>query len=201
MSICVRLRANYCSVNNYEYIIASLPVPDKNEPLDAAALVEEIRSHLSDYDNSLMDLLLGGFDIDALDEEFYKKALKSRNAFIREYFLWDLRVRNTKTKYLNTKLGRTTGMDVIDLPGALEFDAYRDVRAILMSSDILQRERDLDSLMWDKCDELTMMHNFDVDVILSFTAKLMIADRWNKLDPATGRELFRSLVEEIRKTR
>ena len=37
--------------------------------------------------------------------------------------------------------------------------------------------------------------------ILGFTAKLKIIDRWNKLDPETGRELFRKLVDEIRKTR
>lgn len=188
-------------MNNYEYIIASLPVPDKAVALDAAALVEEIRGQLSEYDNSLMDILLGGFNPDKLDGAFYRQALASRNPFIREYFLWDLRVRNTKVQYLNGKLGRPENQDVLDLADAVDFDARGTVESILAGTDILQRERDLDSLMWDKCEQLTMLHIFDVDVILAFTARLMITDRWNKLDPATGRELFRSLVEEIRKTR
>ncbi|MBR4809716.1 MAG: DUF2764 family protein [Bacteroidales bacterium] len=188
-------------MNNYEYIIASLPVPDKAEALDAAALVAEIRGQLSDSDNSLLDLLLAGFSPDSLDESFYVKALSSRNAFISKYFLWDLRVRNTKTEYLNRKLGRPEMQDVIDLPDAREFDSRGIVEAALSGADILQRERDLDALMWDECERLTELHVFDLDIILAFTAKLMITDRWNRLDPATGRELFRSLVDEIRKTR
>ena len=188
-------------MNNYEYIITSLPVPDKAGGLDTSALVQMIRSHLSEPDNALMDTLLSGFDPDSLCLDFYKKALGSHNAFIREYFLWDLRVRNTKTEYLNRKLGRPSGQDVIDLPGALEYDERNEVDAILSGTDILARERDLDSLMWDICEQLTLLHVFDVDIILAFTARMMIADRWSRLDPASGREMFRSLVEEIRKTR
>ena len=44
------------------------------------------------------------------------------------------------------------------------------------------------------------MDVFDIEAILGFIAKLKIIDRWDKLDPETGRELFRKLVEEIRST-
>ena len=73
--------------------------------------------------------------------------------------------------------------------------------AVLEQSDILSRERGLDKLLWEKAEELTRMDLFDIDVILSFIAKLKITDRWNKLDPRTGREMFRKLVQEIRNTR
>ena len=36
--------------------------------------------------------------------------------------------------------------------------------------------------------------------ILGFLAKLKITDRWLKLDPATGRKLFRRFTEEVRAT-
>ena len=55
--------------------------------------------------------------------------------------------------------------------------------------------------MWQKAEELTMLHLFDIDVILAFIAKIKITDRWNRLDPQTGRRMFRTLVEEIRQTR
>lgn len=54
--------------------------------------------------------------------------------------------------------------------------------------------------MWKKVDELTIMDVFDIEAILAFIVKLKIIDRWEKLDPATGRELFRKLVDEIRST-
>lgn len=188
-------------MNNYEYIIASLPVPETAKALDAGGLVQAIRSQCSPHDNSLIDCLEDGFTPDRLGEEFYRKALDSRNRFIREYFLWDLRVRNTKTEYLNSKLGRPAGMDLIDLPGSRDFDEKPQVQAILSGTDILLRERGLDDLMWNKADELTQLHLFDVDILLAFIAKIKITDRWNKLDPESGRALFRTLVEEIRQTR
>lgn len=72
--------------------------------------------------------------------------------------------------------------------------------AVLENGDILRRERGLDDLMWKRIDEITVMDVFDIEAILGFIAKLKIIDRWDRLDPETGRELFRKLVEEIRST-
>lgn len=188
-------------MNNYEYIIASLPVPDESAgTLNADAVLAEIKSLCSESDNKLIDMLLDAFSPDKLTAGFYEQALASRNAFLREYLLYDLRVRNTKVDFINRSLGRPEGLDLI--PGDdEEFDGRPEVEAVLEQKDILARERGLDRLMWSKADELALMHLFDLDVILAFVAKIKITDRWNKLDPQTGRELFRRLVEEIRKTR
>lgn len=188
-------------MNNYEYIIASLPVPDESTgTLNADAVLAEIKSLCSESDNKLIDMLLDAFSPDKLTAVFYEQALASRNAFLREYLLYDLRVRNTKVDFINRSLGRPEGLDLI--PGDdEEFDGRPEVEAVLEQKDILARERVLDRLMWSKADELALMHLFDLDVILAFVAKIKITDRWDKLDPQTGRELFRRLVEEIRKTR
>lgn len=188
-------------MNNYEYIIASLPVPDESTgTLNADAVLAEIKSLCSESDNKLIDMLLDAFSPDKLTAGFYEQALASRNAFLREYLHYDLRVRNTKVDFINRSLGRPEGLDLI--PGDdEEFDGRPEVEAVLEQKDILARERGLDRLMWNKADELALMHLFDLDVILAFVAKIKITDRWDKLDPQTGRELFRRLVEEIRKTR
>ncbi len=52
--------------------------------------------------------------------------------------------------------------------------------------------------MWAHIEELTLNDLFDIELILGFTAKLKIADRWEKLDPETGQKFFRKLVQEIR---
>ena len=54
--------------------------------------------------------------------------------------------------------------------------------------------------MWRKADELTLWSLFDMSVILAFTAKLKVVERWEKLDPETGQKYFRKLVQEIRAT-
>ena len=189
-------------MNNYEYIVASLPViaSDYRGPLDTDALISEIRSQLSPKDEVLLDTLLKGFDADSLDAEFYRKALASKDRFIAGYFGYDLDVRNCRVAYLNKALGRPEGQDllVLDEDEPREFEDLEKVNAVLEGSDILERERGLDDIMWERIDELTLMEVFTLDQILGFVAKLQIVARWLRLDPQTGRELFRQLVEEIR---
>ena len=69
---------------------------------------------------------------------------------------------------------------------------------VLQGTDILARERGLDELMWARIDEIVGLQVFTIDAILGFAAKLQIIARWLKLDPETGRELLRRLVDEIR---
>ena len=189
-------------MNNYEYIVASLPViaSDYRGPLDTDAIISEIRSQLSPKDEAVLDTLLKGFDSDSLDAEFYRKALASKDRFIAGYFGYDLDVRNCRVAYLNKALGRPEGQDllVLDEDEPREFEDLEKVNAVLEGSDILERERGLDDIMWERIDELTLMEVFTLDQILGFVAKLQIVARWLRLDPQTGRELFRQLVEEIR---
>ena len=189
-------------MNNYEYIVASLPViaSDYRGPLDTDAIISEIRSQLSPKDEAVLDTLLKGFDSDSLDAEFYRTALASKNRFIAGYFGYDLDVRNCRVAYLNKALGRPEGQDllVLDEDEPREFEDLEKVNAVLEGSDILERERGLDDIMWERIDSLTLMEVFTLDQILGFVAKLQIVARWLRLDPQSGRELFRKLVEEIR---
>ena len=192
-------------MDNYAYIIASLPVlnqEDHPEHFVAEEILAEIREQLSARDNSVLDLLLEGYDPDKLDAEFYRRALAHGNRFIREWFRFDLDLRNATVAFLNDSLGRPEGQDLVLLTEreAEEFPEEEAVQQVLNRADLLQRERGLDDLRWQKVDELTAMDVFDLELILGFVAKLQIIDRWLKLDPEAGRELFRKLVEDIRST-
>lgn len=192
-------------MDNYAYIIASLPVlnqEDHPEHFVAEEILAEIREQLSARDNSVLDLLLEGYDPDKLDAEFYRRALAHGNRFIREWFRFDLDLRNATVAFLNDSLGRPEGQDLVLLTEreAEEFPEEEAVQQVLNRADLLQRERGLDDLRWQKVDELTAMDVFDLELILGFVARLQIIDRWLKLDPESGRELFRKLVEDIRST-
>lgn len=195
-------------MSNYEYIIAGLPVLQRTADgitagFDAEELIAGIRSALEGKDAAGLDLLLQGFDPDSLNADFYAAALKNRSDFIRKYFEYDLLVRNTRTVWLNRSLGRDELTDTVTLPGMEDPDPFevQAINEVLSRSDILERERELDTLMWNRIEEINVMKVFDLDVILGFTACLKIVDRWLKLDPETGRGLFRKLVEEIRSSR
>ena len=193
-------------MNNYEYIVASLPVLRLDDLKAGKGLAEkllgEIRSQLSGRDNALLDFLLLGHDPDQLNADFYKRALAHKNRFLKEWFAFDLDLRNATVAYLNDSLGREKGRDQILLEGRedAEFPERAKADAILHGTDILDRERGLDELRWHKIDEITLMDYFDIEVILGFVCKLKIIDRWLQLDPDSGRAMFRKLVEDIRST-
>ena len=92
-------------------------------------------------------------------------------------------------------------MIVLDEDGTREeFEEEARLDAILHGKDILERERGIDDLMWEKIDEMTTYDYFDLEAVLGFLAKLHIVERWYILDEKTGREMFRKLVDEVRGT-
>lgn len=186
---------------NYEYLIAGLPdiSPDwKGADAGIAdAIMQEIRELSSEKDNRLIDKLLEGYQDDKLNLEFYQEMLSSKDAFLKEYFRFDLNVRNAKVAYLNRELRRPAGTDIfLEAPG--EFEEAQRLESVLNTDDILARERGIDDLMWSKIDELTTFDYFDIDAVLGFIAKLHIVSRWLKLDDTTGRQMFARLVDEVR---
>ena len=204
-------------MSNYEYIISSLPFLTLDykyaEGTGFEKVLDEIRRDLSEPDLKLLDFLLKGFDGQQLGADFYAEALRHRCRFLRAYFRFDLNLRNAKVRYLNAALDRPSGQDVLtgegtdddtDLDIDLkrfdggEFEEGAKVDQVLALPDLLERERGLDEILWDKIDALATFHYFDVTAVLAYVAKLHIVDRWLALDEAAGRELFRKLVAEVR---
>ncbi|MBQ5517788.1 MAG: DUF2764 family protein [Bacteroidales bacterium] len=81
-----------------------------------------------------------------------------------------------------------------------EFPELDKAEIIFKVEDILQREKLLDRLCWNKAAELVDFDIFTIDTILSLITRLHILARWNRLDPQTGAAMFRRLVDEVRGT-
>ena len=191
-------------MHNYHYIVASLPELTsgwKFQERSAEQIIGEIRELCGKDDLALLDILQESFVPENLTQEFYQKALASGNSFIREYFTFDLKVRNAKVRYLNREVSRPADKDVISIP-LQEENSEEDagIEAAFKGTDLLARERAVDDLYWEKADALSLMHWFDMNVIMAFVLKLHIIDRWNLLDEQTGREMFRKLVDNLTQT-
>ena len=196
-------------MNNYHYIIAGLPELSMDSATggrDTGALLAGIKEQCSPSDLEIISFLEKGYVAENLTADFYRKAIGSRNGFLRKWFAFDLNVRNAKVRYLNAALGREKSKDVIILdeedPLAQEedFGEAAKIASVLSSDDIIARERGIDGLYWEKAEELTLFHYFDLTCILGFIVRLKIIDRWLVLDEETGREMFRKLVNEVRGT-
>ena len=201
-------------MKNYVYIIAGLPdfTPDWRQGQECLdEYLNNVRELLSERDNNVLDLIVKGFDKEQIGLEFYKEALSHRLSFIREFFTFDLNVRNQKVRYLNQALGRAPEKDILSLrdpeaedtglePEETEFKESAKLQTILEGHDILARERGIDDLYWDKIDEITLFDYLNFDKILGIAVKMMIIRRWLILDEEAGRQMFKKLVDEVRGT-
>ncbi len=206
-------------MSNFEYIISSLPYLTADFKYEDGqgfqSTIEQIRENLSEKDAAVMDFLLSGYDSQVLGPDFYAQALAHPLKFVREFFRFDLNLRNAKVRYLNRELGRPDGMDLVTGKGQeddtdLDIDGYRfsggefeeaaKVESALAASSLLDREQALDDVTWEKISNLETFHYFDLTAVLAYIAKLHIVNRWLALDQEKGRELFRQLVSEVRGT-
>lgn len=206
-------------MSNFEYIISSLPYLTADfkyaEGQGFGHVIEEIRDNLGERDSAVLDFLLRGFLANELAPDFYAQALQHGVKFIREYFRFDLNLRNAKVRFLNRELGRNADEDVITGKGGpedenLDIDLYRfkagefeeavKVENALSQGDLLSREKELDDITWAKVNALETFHYFDLTAVLAYVAKLNIVNRWLALDEEKGRELFHQLVKEVKGT-
>ena len=198
-------------MSNFEYIIASLPYLTADYRYEDGHgwkdVIDQIKENLSEKDTKQLDVLLSGFEADNLNADFYADVLSNSSKFIREYFRFDLNLRNAKVRYLNQALGRDQEEDVLIDRGqdeerfnGGEFDQAAKVEAALALTSLLDREKALDDVTWEVVDSLSTFHYFDITAVMAYVAKLHIVDRWLALDKEKGQELFRQLVKEIRGT-
>ena len=201
-------------MSNYVYIIAGLPdfTPDwRQGEKSLDEYIGQVRELLSRKDNETLDFIVKGFDKDQINLELYKEALSHKLRGIREFFQFDLNVRNQKVRYLNHALGRDPEKDVLSLrdpeaeetglePEEPEFKESAQLQHILEGHDILSRERGIDDLYWKKIDELTLFEYLSFNKILGIMVKMMIIRRWLILDEEKGRAMFKKLVDEVRGT-
>ncbi|HNW99745.1 MAG TPA: DUF2764 family protein [Candidatus Cloacimonadota bacterium] len=143
---------------------------------------------------------------------FYEHVLSSPNAFIREWFEFERNINNLQTALYCRKNGiphekEIVGFDevsnIIRLSNATDFGVshmfpYLDkLFQIFENPDIMERERLVDQLKWNWIDDRNFFHYFDMDIILGYLAKVMIAERWQKLKPELGKDKFQSILDEL----
>lgn len=141
---------------------------------------------------------------------YYRHMLRHENAFIRDYFSFDLNLRNVLGALNTRKLGKNEDYfvkadgDLItlklknstfsDFGLSGELDYISRLVEIFEHGDLVATEKYIDTLRWRKIDEINTFFYFDIEVILGFLLKLMMCERWLQLDPAKGREAFQSLA-------
>ena len=208
-------------MNNYHYIIASLPVLSKGTEdrlLDLEKIKDEIKSQCSQKDVEEIDFFCRILDGSALDKAYFEKAARSSSRLTRLYSKLERQIRNMMVSSAAQRLfaperaDELTAKYQVDLqadpygdylePADTEADlTHSDIQAlnsVFAEENIVSKEKHLDDFKWEKINAFTTLDFFNIDCILAFLAKGHLVDRWLHLDAEKGKHLFRKLVEEVR---
>lgn len=152
---------------------------------------------------------------DRLNSLYFTEATESSNAFIREWFQFNLNVRNVLvalncrtfdkdveqfvvgsnevSELLRTNSTRDFGLPVI-------FPWFEQIARIYEEKDFVKQEKMLDALFWSYLEEESFFHYFSVERIFVYLQQLEIINRWVSLDPEKGKEKFQALINDMRGT-
>ena len=146
---------------------------------------------------------------------WYEEMLATDHEFLRDWFTFDLNLKNillvisarkNDLPFENQVIGNNQVAEIIrksnarDLGLSAEWPWIEKVVQIMETNDILAREKAIDLLRWSYLDELNTFNYFSVEVLMAYYLKLGIIERWLRLDQATGEEMFRRLLGELQNT-
>jgi len=141
---------------------------------------------------------------------YFQNGLNSENEFIREWTSFELDLGN----FIAGKTARA-----LDLPVAKSVIPLNDTATRIAKStaadfglssqfgwlDTLvadfgeptKLEQVLDTIRWEKAEEISEGSYFTVEAVLAFTIKLSSAARWMALDPEHGEEKIKALLQSM----
>ncbi len=184
-------------MSNYPYIIAGLPdilLDFESRPFDFNEIKSGITALCDKDDQKKIDWLICALDGEHYSSLFYKGLSKIDDTFIQKYIGFDKEVRNAKVKFI------TEGTLAVQSEEQERSELSEQLESIFKIPNIIDREKALDRLYWDKINEITLWEYLSFDIILAFIAKAKLVERWNKLDKASGANFFKQLVQEVRGT-
>lgn len=156
----------------------------------------------------------GFFPEDEILYQFYNYSIETcPNKFIREWNQLNLNIANILTAMLARKQGWSVAdfikgdgeiQEMIrenktkDFDLTLEFDYVKNLMKIVDEEDPVKKEKMIDAFKWLWLDEKTFFDPFSLEAVYSYICKLEMLYRWSKLDPETGKETFKQIIDNLR---
>ena len=154
---------------------------------------------------------------DQLATLYYEEIISHPNEFVREWFTFDLNLRNLLTALNCRKMWEESEEGAKEFPlsryiirvndfaeqifksQASDFALSKEypwVEEILSLNrqNFIEFEKNIDLLRWKTTDDLTVLSYFGVEVILGFLVKLGSVERWQRLKPEVGEEMLGRLL-------
>ncbi len=141
---------------------------------------------------------------------YFQNGVNHSNSFISEWTSFELDMGNVIAGKSAKLLGLSAEKSVIPLndtalkiakSSAADFGLagqFSWLEAVLNSFDSPEKlERAIDTVRWEKAEEISEGNYFTVEAVLAFAVKLSSAARWLALDPEQGEEKIKALLQSM----
>jgi len=155
----------------------------------------------------------GYYPGDDLMMAYYEYAFQNKNKFVVKWFKMNFNITNILTALIARKNGWNVA-DYIqgdneitemmrmnkskDFDLGREYDYVPELMKIAEMEDPVEKEKRIDAYKWVWLDEHTFADAFCIETVFAYLCKLEMLDRWEKLDPATGKQTFTEIIENLR---
>jgi len=118
-----------------------------------------------------------------------------KSTFLKSYFEWERGVRNALV-LLRTKANRGDAEQWMRL-GGTGADALQSAQTIHAAPDPLQMEVAFERERWNAIERFSSLSSFELDYLLAYKMKLLVATRYASFDKERGREGFKILYKDM----
>ena len=180
-----------------EELAQELSLPE-NLPVYLREFLEEIAELADDVDHTIL-----------LNQKYYS-ALVEQHEWLAQWALFQVTLQNVVAATSARRLDVPVEDSLVLLSDIDEQFAKSSAEDFGLSSQLpwLDRvvsafgdnqklEETLDSLLWEKADELAEQHYFTVEAVLTFMIKLNSIERWVRLDSELGAQKLDELLAEL----
>lgn len=203
----IDLRGNFSAEELIEYI-GVIKEGGEIHPNDFPSYISVF---ISDYFNTSAESAV--LHEDHLAALYYEYAMKCGNKFIASWFEFNLTINNILVAFTARKykwdiaqniVGDTEVCEALRTSGARDFglsgevDCLEQLVKISEITELVEREKKLDSLRWDWMEEATFFNYFTIERIFAFLLQLEMIERWISLDKEKGNQLFRSIIDTLK---
>ncbi len=146
---------------------------------------------------------------------YYDKGLGCGNDFVRQWFAYLMTVNNIVTALLCRRHGwdvrnqvvgddevarllRSSNARDFDLPPIVE--DYSMIAAVAEEENLFLREKKLDALKWQWLEEHSFDKFFGIEQVVAYWLQVSLLTRWKALTIEQGTQVFRNLLDELKKT-
>jgi len=170
----------------YIYLISSLPMLhfQTKPPFSFEKFLQICADFIPESD---VDMLRFFSRSDIYDHVFNQPTLKKWQAF-------DIALRNELVK-IRASRRKTEPDKYLRKDIDAESFVYQVALSAYRNPSIIEAERILDQERWRKLDELATGHYFDIDFLLVYAIKLLILERWHRINTADKSKMLEDILQ------